>query len=409
MSAHALPRLAAFAFGLLAAAGSAFAQSAACQRYRAELASLGRGGDEAAAQRQRGEIGRLTAYYHSLGCDRGRFLFFGSPPPAECGAIGQRLRQMQATHHQLAVDAEAAARRRQLAAAMREACHPQRVAAVEAPRSPESLYAERRRRQQELERRSRAKREADEAKAGGKAGGGRIVCVRACDGYFFPLHNLPEGRGGANALCKALCPGAPAAAYVMPGGDGEIGEAVSLSGRRPYRRLVGAFKFQTSFDPSCSCKGEGQSWAQALQRAEKMLTRHKGDLIVTAKKAEELSRPKSIRTARKGRLEKKKAPTETGPAETYAKEDAPKIDSVAASRLAAARGGGLDVETTGSVRKAAPGSRGSSGIGPKAIEVAKPIAQGEGPKVEVEREGGAKRKVRIVGPGVIAVPKVEAR
>jgi hypothetical protein len=120
-------KLAVVAAGI-ACSGVAVGQTAECQRYRAELASLGRSGNSGgAAQQQRFEIARLSAYYQSVGCDRGQFLFFGSPPPAECGAIAQRIAAMQANYTRLASEADAYAsdaRRRQLTAAIQQVCNP---------------------------------------------------------------------------------------------------------------------------------------------------------------------------------------------------------------------------------------------------------------------------------------------
>src|SRR4051812_3716955 len=61
--------------GLFATGEAARAQSAACQRYRAELASLGSGGSRmlGAAHQQRAEIARMSGYYHSSGCSQGGF------------------------------------------------------------------------------------------------------------------------------------------------------------------------------------------------------------------------------------------------------------------------------------------------------------------------------------------------
>jgi Protein of unknown function (DUF2865) len=402
MAKSASIRFVALAVGLVTASGTAFAQPNACHRYRVELASLDRGGGasgyEAAAQRQRGEIGRLSAYYQSLGCDRGRFLFFGSPPPAECGDIAQRIQMMQANFHQLAARAnphgDRQARRQQLLAAIEQACDPRQLAAVGDP------FAEERRRQ-EAERRARFRSLNDDDRRA--TGGGKTVCVRTCDGYFFPLHNLPDGRGGANEMCKALCPGAETAAYSMPSGEGEIEQAVSVAGRKPYTRLAAAFKYQKSFDASCSCKKDGQSWAQALQKAEKMLDHHRGDVIVTAKKADELSRPKSIRTAGKSRK------PET-PRETFASNKT-EISPAVATQVAAQKTVATserDVETTGSVKVATDG-KDSAGIGPQTIDAPAPLSQDAGPTVDVKDEEGARRKVRIVAPGVIPVPKVETQ
>ena len=83
--------------GVLAAAG-ALAQSADCARLQAAIASAPHGGGQlqAAADRQRAELSRTSAYAHSIGCDNQKFLFFGSEPPAQCGEIKGQLARMQA-------------------------------------------------------------------------------------------------------------------------------------------------------------------------------------------------------------------------------------------------------------------------------------------------------------------------
>src|SRR5687768_16940698 len=109
MKQRRLPlRLAVLAAGL-AAGGTALAQTAKCQRYRAELASLGRAmASSGAAEQQRVEIGRLQGYFQSIGCGRGQFLFFGGPPP-ECPAIAQRINMMQVNLSRLSGEAESRA------------------------------------------------------------------------------------------------------------------------------------------------------------------------------------------------------------------------------------------------------------------------------------------------------------
>ena len=130
-----------------------------------------------------------------------------------------------------------------------------------------------------------------------------MVCVRTCDGGFFPMKNLPEGRGGADEMCQALCPGTEAQAYSMPYGDDALKHAASVKGSRAYASLANAFKFRKEFVPNCSCKPEGKTWAQSLVRAESMLVRHKGDIFVTPMQAEALSRPK-VRLTLVGRADR---------------------------------------------------------------------------------------------------------
>jgi hypothetical protein len=347
-------KLAVLAAGI-ACSGVAVAQTAECQRYRAELASLGRSGHSAgAAQQQRIDIARLSDYYQSVGCYRGQFLFFGSPAPAECGAIAQRINTMQANYTRLASEADAYAsdaRRRQLMAAIQQVCNPAREAATEQTADGRLQII-------------------GEDMSPRRLGGGRLVCVRACDGSFFPLDNLPaSGRSDADDMCQALCPGAETAAYSIPRrADADIAQAVSLRGKS-YTKLAGAFKFQKGFNPSCSCRKPDQSWAEALQKAEKMIERGSGDMIVTAKKAEELSRPK---LARKEKPNGKAAP--------------------AATAVTA-----LDVETTGSTSPAQPAAKLDDSA--KAVE-----------PMRAPAEPDSKRSIRMVGPTFISLPaQTEAR
>ena len=222
--------------------------------------------------------------------------------------------------------------------------------------------------------------------------------MRTCDGFFFPLSNAPDGRSGADKMCQALCPGAETVAYAMPSGeDTELDSAMSLKGK-PYTRLAAAFKFQKSVDPSCSCKKDGQTWAQVLTRAEKMLGRQRGDIIVTARKAEELSRPKIALAAKRSRdknlkLGKPLNVETTGSVLAPAQAAAAKASEMPESRT--------NAEDVASIPTA---SRASAGIGPKSIEGAKVLDQTDGPKHELTDDQGGKRTVRIIAPTIIPVP-----
>jgi hypothetical protein len=366
MIPRSLPRLLTVAAALVGTAGAAFAQSA-CQRYRAELASLGRGGpsrnDAAAAQQARSEVARLTSYYQSIGCERGQFLFFGSAPPPECGAIAARIRSMQSTFAELAGRAEPSdgngARRAELQSIVRSVCR-EDDARREAERRAARLA------KGDLER-------GEDVDMPRRLGGGRVVCVRACDGFFFPLESRPNGRASEDQLCQALCPGAEAAAYRMPT-DGEIREAVSSRGK-PYVRLANAFKFQKAFDQSCSCRKDGESWAQALQKAERMVEHGHGDLVVTAAKAEELSRPKLARTAAKAKPGKAKS------GEAYASQK-------------------VDPRTAQAVKEAVEAKSPDAPLEGDAADSVAAVAA-----VDVDVTGSTRKAVRIVGPKITPAPR----
>jgi hypothetical protein len=308
----------------MALAPRAQAQSAACERYRAELASLDRGGGRSqdAAQRQRSEIARITGYYRSIGCDGGRFLFFGSSPPAECAAIAQRIGAMEANYNRLAagefIEVDAVVRRQQLVAAIGQFCREDRDQGLGRLGDP---FEERLPPRGEETVQDRGFLDDDPFHRPA-FGSGRTVCVNTCDGSFFPLETA-FGSERADDMCQARCPGAEARAYAMPHGPSSLDEAVSPRGDR-YADLPNAFRFQKKFDASCACRRDGESWAQILQRAESMLDRHGGDVVVTAEKAEELSRPRADRRGpardgreRKGKVEKGTPPAakpEAGPA-----------------------------------------------------------------------------------------------
>jgi hypothetical protein len=123
------------------------------------------------------------------------------------------------------------------------------------------------------------------------SGGGYTVCVRACDGAFFPVtyFGAASRSDTLEQVCRSQCPNAEVALYSFPFG-GTIDEAVSSAGE-PYALLPNAHKFEQSYDPSCSCRPPGQSWAEALAAAEAKYGRHSHDILVTVEDAERMSRP----------------------------------------------------------------------------------------------------------------------
>lgn len=301
-----------FAFGIaallsnVAGLSAALAQTASCERYRAELASLNRSGAsarvaEAGAQRYRVEIERLAGYYRSIGCDHGGLFF---RPPAECGPIAGQIRTLQANYQSLLSQAADPSfldeRRRQLRAAVGKACD--------------------------------AATDTEIVQSAKPKGGGRLVCVRSCDGAYFPLDGQPKGSASPEAMCSALCPNAEMAVFHAPR-EGGIEEAVSNTGE-PYMKLPNALRYRKAFDPSCACKKAGESWAKTLQKAETMIAHKKSDVLVTQALSDQMSnamlrRPKAKRD----------------------KTDSPEVAATSGIRVIAS-----DPETTGSIGTGAQSS-----------------------------------------------------
>ena len=84
----------------------------------------------------------------------------------------------------------------------------------------------------------------------------RTVCVRLCDGAFFPVSfsTLPNHFDRDQDLCQQKC-AAPAELYYYsqsPGAGIEL--AISHKTRQPYSTLRTAFRFRKEFVSGCSCK-----------------------------------------------------------------------------------------------------------------------------------------------------------
>ena len=82
----------------------------------------------------------------------------------------------------------------------------------------------------------------------------RTVCVRLCDGFFYPIHYSTYGSmvGPDAEACQSSC-AAPAELYVYRNPGQEIEQAVSLSGSA-YMDLPVALRYRKEYVKGCSCK-----------------------------------------------------------------------------------------------------------------------------------------------------------
>jgi hypothetical protein len=83
----------------------------------------------------------------------------------------------------------------------------------------------------------------------------RTVCVRLCDGYFFPLNFAvtSERLERDNGMCERRC-GGEARLFMHPSGS-PVDDMVDLQGR-PYRELPTAFLYRTQYVASCKCQAD---------------------------------------------------------------------------------------------------------------------------------------------------------
>jgi hypothetical protein len=84
----------------------------------------------------------------------------------------------------------------------------------------------------------------------------RSVCVRTCDGFFFPVsyQTYASHLSQDASVCQSSC-AAPAELYVYRNPGQEIDQAISLNGTA-YADLPNAFKYRKEYIKGCSCKAD---------------------------------------------------------------------------------------------------------------------------------------------------------
>ena len=332
------------------AAAPAQAQQVDCARLQQLIAQGGsRGGG--GLRRQAAEIARTQAIMRQYGCDGGFNIFGGGNP--QCGGLTQRLQGLQAGMAQLQAGGEGGSRG-DLVARYNAYCRGGQPAQPAAqPRGfLESLFGGGEQRREPVPqlppRAQQDPREADtdaDDEGDFAHGGSQAVCVRTCDGGFFPLGiSARHGKESLVEMCQALCPGAETEVFTR-NPDADIKTAASLDGK-PYADLPNALKFEKSFSAACTCRQAGKSWAETLANAEEVLgATRKGDIVVTKEKSDELSRPKLDAKATAAMLAKGQAvagtPAKASPA------DASKLAGATADNDSAAVDGSHSVRRVG--------------------------------------------------------------
>jgi Protein of unknown function (DUF2865) len=275
-----------------------------CPRLEAQLATIDRGGSSGdpakddqirryqdAAAKQQGELDRVTSQAKRMGCDSSGFFSLFSGQSAQCGPVNNQIQQMRTNLDQITGSLERLRsgggadrdnqRRSVLLALAQNNCGPQYANAARGQGNfLDNLFG------------NNNNPGAPGGDLGSQSGTYRTVCVRTCDGAYFPVSfaTVPARFPDDEKTCKALCPAADASlfAYRNPGED--INQAVSIGGQ-PYSALPNAFRFRQEFNPSCACKAAGQTWSDALKNIDdKAAAEQQGDIIVTDESAKKMSR-----------------------------------------------------------------------------------------------------------------------
>jgi hypothetical protein len=317
-------------------------QAQVCQRLEQQLAVVDRGGSndpakadqirrfEEAAGKQQADLDRLVAQARQKGCDSpGFFDLFRGGPNAQCAPLNSQISQMRANLDRLnndlqrlqraGVDYERDGQRRALLTALsRNDCGAQYRQASQSPQGRtlfDSLFG------------------ANSGFQPDTPGNTyRTVCVRTCDGFFFPISfATSQGRfADDQRTCQRMCPAAEAVLYTHRNPGEDMNQAVSVGGRL-YTELPNAFKFRQEFNAACSCKKQGETWADAMKGVDDRSTIEQGDVVVTEDRAKVMNAPRDARgrpiLPPKGKPDPKATAAAAAPAAPVVEEpasDAPK-------------------------------------------------------------------------------------
>lgn len=108
---------------------------------------------------------------------------------------------------------------------------------------------------------------------------GQILCVRRCDGFYFPLGGSAGSLAAAQPLCEAACPDTVPFMLSWRGPNENIDDARDAAGAR-YGDQPFAYSYRKAAAPSCGCKPPGGylDWARRVLDDK---TLRKGDIVAT--------------------------------------------------------------------------------------------------------------------------------
>ena len=236
-----------------------------CRQLEAQLASLSGSGNgsathvrryDAAIERQRDQMAKARAQARQAGCGvgvTGRLMAFCGEVNAALARMDRNLSELQRKRTQLAGGGGDGRRERNriMASLDVNGCRAPKRAAPEQP-----------------VREARAEPRLPPP-PGAPSGQFRTMCVRSCDGYYFPISwSVSSGafeRDGK--ACQAMCPGTRVELHYhrVSGEDSE--DMVSAATGLPYREMENAFLYRkpgASVPASCGCGAAAQG-AQGFQ------------------------------------------------------------------------------------------------------------------------------------------------
>ena len=292
---------------ILSAGTAAWAQAPAtsanpaCQRLEGQLTSIDRGNSDPAradqikaaddaVHRQQFQVDQLVAQARRMGCNNTGFFSIFTQAPQQCGPLNRRIEEQRDALDRMQDQlertqggtAERAAQRQSILIALADNnCGPQYRAAARAGEQGgffDRLFGG---------------GTVFSPQPNGPLGGTyRTVCVRTCDGFYFPVsfETSPDRFREDEQTCQRMCPAAEAQLYTYHNPGEDMQQAVSLNGRL-YTELPAAFQYRKALSPACSCRRPGESWADALRVNGGDNTLAPGDVVVTDQNTNRIAQP----------------------------------------------------------------------------------------------------------------------
>ncbi|AYM62433.1 DUF2865 domain-containing protein [Agrobacterium fabrum] len=231
-----------------------------------------------ALARQNIAIRKIRNDMRSYGCSSGSVIIYGNPNAGLCAEIGDALVDAEAERDAIIRDrddAMAAARyddgdvRRQriLAALDANGCSTMPETDMQPPQAPDVTRYPDAFRQQENEPGQAGLSPYPNAAA---EGGLRTLCVRTCDGSFFPIASnaSPLDFRAQAEQCQKMCPGTETELYFHSMTDQETADMVSAKTGKPYKDLPTAFAYRNSSPKAPGCACNMAAYHQDMQKQE---------------------------------------------------------------------------------------------------------------------------------------------
>jgi len=272
-----------------------------CARLQAQLASVDQGAaDPARAEqikraddaiaKQQADLDRAVSQAHKAGCaGEGFFALFSALSP-QCGPITSSIQQMRGNLDRMTSeeqqlksggDAQDGPRRALIGALAQNNCGAQYASAAQQS-GPANFF-------DALFGNGTIVNPTGD---GAPSGTFHTVCVRTCDGFYFPISYSTNATRFADdeKSCQRLCPASEVALYSFRNPGEDMDQAVSNTGQL-YTALPNAYRYRKEVTAGCSCRKAGQSWGEALKNADDATTLEQGDIVVTDQTAKTLSQP----------------------------------------------------------------------------------------------------------------------